>query len=124
MKREVTISAVIPTRDRPEDLARLLASLRAQTSPLQEIIIVDAGDGSRTAELERVFGDLPLKVLRSSPSVCRQRNLGIRNAGSEFVFLCDDDMEVPPDYLAAIAGFLKANPGRPIVSGMVAESIS
>ena len=117
----VTVSAVIPTRDRPEELRRLLASLRDQTVPLKEIIAVDAGDKFNADEMHRTYADLPLKVLRSSPSVCRQRNIGIRHAGSEFVFLCDDDMEVPPDYIATIVKFLGKHPNKSIVTGMVAE---
>jgi len=117
----ITVSAVIPTKNRPKELHRLLASLRAQTFPLKEIIVVDAGDTFNADYMHTTYADLPLKVLRSSPSVCRQRNIGIQQAGSEFVFVCDDDMEVPPEYIAAIVKFLDEHPNKSIVTGMVAE---
>jgi glycosyltransferase involved in cell wall biosynthesis len=40
----ITITAVIPTFDRPELLVKAVASVLGQSSPADEVIVVDNGD--------------------------------------------------------------------------------
>jgi glycosyltransferase involved in cell wall biosynthesis len=116
------VSVLIPTRNRPASLQRLLHSLAEQPWPLHEVLIVDASDAPlEERALLEAWPSLPLRVLRSAPSVCAQRNAGVAAAGGTHVFLCDDDMEVPPDYLPALAAWLRRFPCTGAVTGMVAE---
>lgn len=117
----ITVSVVVPTRNRPAELQRLLASLELQDHPLTEVIVVDSGDSPLDKNFFKSFPHLTVHHYISSPSVCAQRNLGIRHAASEFIFLCDDDMEVPADYVAALAGFFETHPSESVVSGLIAE---
>jgi glycosyltransferase involved in cell wall biosynthesis len=122
VKATKEISAVIPTRNRPESLARCLESLTAQTHPLKEVIVVDAGDDPLDpGKIADRFPHLPVIVVRAQASVCVQRNKGIRRAGSTHVFLCDDDIELPPDYIAALAEWLTDHPDCGAVSGVLHE---
>ncbi len=116
------LSVIIPTRNRAASLSRLLASLRRQPYPLKEVIVVDASDDPPGEEcLRREFPDLPLIYLTSTPSVCRQRNLGIRTATTPFIFLCDDDIEVTRDYLPEIMNYWQHHPEAGAVTGLVLQ---
>ena len=48
---EFRLALIIPTKDRPELLQRLLASIARQSSPPAQLIIVDGG----TTSVERVL---------------------------------------------------------------------
>lgn len=116
------ISVVIPTRDRQDSLQRLLSSLKNQSFRVHEIIVVDASQRRlQPTDLKETGLNGMIKYYHTSPSVTAQRNRGIREASSEYVFLCDDDMEIPRDYLSEITDYLKNNPERKVVTGIVAE---
>lgn len=116
------VSAVIPTKDRSASLERLLQSLSAQLRLPNEVLIVDAGDVSADeVRLKARYPRLNLSVTRSIPAVCYQRNIGIHRATSDHILLCDDDMELPPTYLAELTCFLESDPACGAVSGIVLE---
>ncbi|MBI3299597.1 MAG: glycosyltransferase family 2 protein [Elusimicrobia bacterium] len=102
----MTISVVIPTRDRPVELRRLLAALAAQTRPPDEVVVVDSGS---TPIPERTAA-LPINVLRTTPHVCVQRNAGIRASSGELIFLIDDDVVPEPDFIAVMARTFDLHP--------------
>ncbi|GIW51531.1 MAG: hypothetical protein KatS3mg081_0886 [Gemmatimonadales bacterium] len=119
---ELTISVVIPTRDRPDSLGRLLRSLESQNRLPDEVIIVDAGHPPLGADRLRLeHPKLVLKYLHTAPSVCRQRNAGIRLAQGSHVLLCDDDLELPDNYISELARFAETNTGAGCVTGFVCE---
>lgn len=113
------ISAVIPTRNRPDSLKRLLQSFQQQLLQAVEIIIVDASDDTSYHEaLQKAFSDLPLAFIKSDfRSVCIQRNMGIKRASNEWIFLCDDDIEMPTDYLEKLSGYLTGHSECGAVAG-------
>jgi glycosyltransferase involved in cell wall biosynthesis len=61
---------------------------------------------------------LNIQYLRSERSVCIQRNVGIQQAVSDWVLLCDDDIEISADYLQKLALYITANPEAGAVSGL------
>jgi glycosyltransferase involved in cell wall biosynthesis len=118
----VDISVVIPTCNRPARLLSLLADLGRSTLVPREVLIVDASDQPLpAAELAPSGGRV--RALRSEKSVCTQRNRGIRAAAGDWIFLCDDDIQVPPDYLASLAAHIDAHPAAGAVSGLVLEQV-
>jgi glycosyltransferase involved in cell wall biosynthesis len=96
-----SITAIIPTRDRPHYLTSAIESLLAQEAPPAEIIIVDDGDGAAEA-----VGNLSpiIRVLnnhRRGPVPARI--LGVQAAhGDAVLFLDDDDWLTDPAYLSAV----------------------
>lgn len=119
----IEITAVIATRNRRESLHRLLASIDAQTLRPAETLIVDASDAPADERIVREsFPSLRIRVLPTKPSVCAQRNLGIAEARTEYVFLCDDDMELPTNYLLRISEHFTRYPLKGAVSGIVVNS--
>lgn len=118
----IRVSAVIVTRNRNDSLRRTLQSLNNQTHKLQEVIIVDSSDEkSDETLLQNTFPDLNIKYLTSVPSVCLQRNLGIQMATSEYIFICDDDIEPDPNYVFTIANHIDKNRLTNVVSGLILE---
>ncbi|HEU0014807.1 MAG TPA: glycosyltransferase family 2 protein [Longimicrobium sp.] len=116
------LSVVVPTRNRPESLHRLLDTLARQELLPDEVIVVDASDAVEAqGELARRYPGLNLRHLPSEPSVCVQRNIGVRAARGEYVFLCDDDMEVPEDYVSRLVTHLDAHPDVAAASGIVVD---
>ena len=117
------ISAVIPTHNRPDSLIRLLQSLEHQTIVPDEVIIVDSSDDPLRWDVVRnAVPRLTIRGFRESiPSVCAQRNRGVREATGDYIFFCDDDMEAGPDYAANLSEFLHHNDNTVIVSGMIFE---
>lgn len=115
------ISVIIPTCHRRQALLTLLQSLNCSSYPVSEVIIVDGGNNGLQPSDYEVFTQLDIRYLFSSASVCLQRNIGIRSARSPWIFLCDDDMEVPPDYLQKLAAHFAAHPEAGAVSGCVLQ---
>lgn len=117
------ISVVIPTCNRKPQLMQLLHSLDRSIYPLPEVIIVDSGeDRLQPGDLSQ-FTQLTIDYLSAEKSVCIQRNTGIQRAKYDWVFLCDDDMELPPDYLQKLVAHISAHPETGAVSGRWLERV-
>lgn len=114
-----SISVVIPTRNRLESLNRILASLATQTFQPKEIIIVDSSDSPLAIRALAV--PKSIQIIHSKPSVCLQRNIGIEKCTSDYIFLCDDDIELSENYCEALVNFLDENNDEMIASGLVLE---
>jgi hypothetical protein len=88
------VSVVVPTRNAGRTIEVCLRSIRAQTYPALELIVVDNGstDGTWTAAVR--FADL---AMRGGPERSAQRNLGIAHAAGEWVLYVDADMKLHPE---------------------------
>jgi GT2 family glycosyltransferase len=95
-----SVSVVVPTYRRPDDLEECLFRLMRQDYPGDiEIIVVDnepEGGGAR----EIVERTSPCRYLHCrKPGAAAARNMGIRAARGEIVALTDDDARVPPTWV-------------------------
>lgn len=117
----MNISVVIPTCNRKDRLISLLGYLEGSLYPLREVIIVDSGEDRLSVQDLESFSSLPIQYIQSEKSVCIQRNKGIQLASSEWIFLCDDDIEVPPDYLQKLAAYSDTHPDAGALSGLVLQ---
>lgn len=93
-----SVSVIICTKERPEDLRRCLDSLAVLRTQPDEVIVVDNGPGDpATAEVCR---GRPVRYLvESGPGLSRARNRGIAEARGEVVAFTDDDCVVDPRWL-------------------------
>ncbi len=87
---------VIPTKNRPRTLARLLDCVKRQTLREIEVIVIDDGSSQDTlsaypAIWSKLDERFQLHCQPSSGGPGAARNAGIRLARSEFVAFCDDD---------------------------------
>lgn len=98
------ISVIIPTYNRPTYIAAILATLKWQTLNDFEVIISDDGGKPDTYEIVRRFSnDLDVKYIWQRDKPWNQpeaKNLGIKIAHSEILFLSDDYIFYPPKCLA------------------------
>ena len=118
------ISVVIPTYQRLPLLAKCLDALSRQTLPREsfEIVVVDDGNQSATAEAVMTFGQQTGIAVRCFGQGQRRgpaaaRNRGWRAARAPIVAFTDDDCLPQPEWLsAALARFQQ---GATVVTGQL-----
>jgi glycosyltransferase involved in cell wall biosynthesis len=118
-----TVSVVLPTRDRGEDLRRFLASLLVQTVLPGELVVVDCGASVEALARGALEGSgIALIYARSAPGTSLQRNVGIDLSHGEILFFLDDDMVLEPDYIARTLEAFEV-PMEPPVGGVMGSHI-
>jgi glycosyltransferase involved in cell wall biosynthesis len=99
MTRRNKVSAIIPTRDRPDLVVRAVRSALAQTyEDLEVIVVVDGPDPATEKTLEQ-FGDKRLKVIALPDAVgaAQARNIAAESARGDWIAFLDDDDEWVPE---------------------------
>jgi glycosyltransferase involved in cell wall biosynthesis len=93
------VSAVIPTRDRPELLAWAIRSALRQTWPRMEVIVVVDGPDPDTATYLESLTDPRVRVvfLGERCGGSDARNAGVRAARGDWIAFLDDDDEWLPE---------------------------
>jgi glycosyltransferase involved in cell wall biosynthesis len=115
------ISAVVVCRNARPFLEPCLASIRGQTRPPDEIVVVDGQSTDGSAEW---LAEQPgLRVMaQTGRGLANARNEGIAAAHGEFVAFLDADDTWPPDKLARQLSFLAENPQVQAVTGMLRKT--
>lgn len=112
------ISVVVPTFNRKELAARTLRTLFAQNCPASDYEIVVVVDGSTDGTAEALRGlasPCALRVVeQENRGQAGARNRGVREAHAELVLFLDDDMQCPPDLVAA--HLAAHSSGRPLIA--------
>ena len=93
------VSVIIPTYNRAAFISECVQSVLTQTLPAREVIIVDDGSTDATYNILNDLGfnaiSTPKTVLRyifqKNQGVSSARNLGIKEAKSEYIALLDSD---------------------------------
>lgn len=123
-----TFSVIIPTRDRPRELAVCLQSLAQQNYPLDRFEVVVVDDGSRlpldsavAAFRERLNLTLLKQPRSAGPSVARNR--GAACAKGEFLAFTDDDCTPAADWLQRLSARFMSTPGH-LVGGRVINALT
>lgn len=104
---EISLAFVIPTKDRGEDLRRMLASLVAQTRLPDQVIVVDGG-GTAVSWCAVEFAELQIDYVRLlPPSLSAQRNAGMAMLRPEITHAgyLDDDVVLEFDAVCEMAFF-------------------
>jgi len=115
-------SIVIPVRNRPDALRRVLSGIRDAAPPAApfEVLVVDNGSTDSTARVAEAFD---ARLLHEPvPNRCRARNLGAREALGRWVVFIDSDCVPRPDWLQKLERAIAACPPAERV-GMVAGRI-
>jgi GT2 family glycosyltransferase len=124
---DVTVSVVMPTRDRRKKLAKALHSLRSQTYEAWELVVVDDGseDGSAAYLAEQAELDPRIRVLTSTGlGVSHARNAALGAVTGDYVAFLDSDNTWRPDHLLLSLAGLRASGRRSAHAGVVMHSTS
>lgn len=101
----VLVSAVIPTRGRPELLLRAVRSVLAQTlREIEAVVVIDGQDLATERALEtlaREDGRVRVIALQVSVGGSDARNRGVAEASGKWIAFLDDDDEWLPGKLEA-----------------------
>ncbi len=91
------VSVIVPTKDNEGTIGQCLESVRGQTYPNIEVIVVDNYSTDGTAKIAEGFD---FKLLFKGPERNPQRNFGAQHASGEYLLFIDSDMELEPDVVA------------------------
>ncbi|MGB3295628.1 MAG: glycosyltransferase [Phormidesmis sp.] len=107
-------SVVVPTYNRPQQLARCLEALTQLDYPNDRYQIVIIDDGSRTplaATVEPFRSEAEVVLVsQANAGPAAARNAGAHRAEGEFIAFTDDDCMPAPDWLKKMADRLQSDP--------------
>ncbi len=105
------ISVIIPNWNGAQHLPTCLQSLRRQTYPNFEVIVVDNASTDSSRELlARDYPEVRVIALPENLGFAGGVNVGIRAARGDFIALLNNDTETDPHWLAELARALAEYP--------------
>ena len=115
----MNVSVVIPTFNHGEYVVAAIESVRTQTLPPREIIVVNDGSTDTTSDVLRPLADAGVIRLieQTNAGQAAARNRGIEAATGDAIALLDDDDLWPADKLAWQAAALDASGDAALVYG-------
>ncbi|HWA65662.1 MAG TPA: glycosyltransferase [Mycobacteriales bacterium] len=113
------VTVVVPTRDRPQQLAACLASVRGALRPGDELVVVDSASTDGDAVAAVATGAAARVVRCPLPGVNRARNAGWRAGRHSVVLFTDDDVVVDAGWRDALAAAVTAGEDIGFVTGRV-----
>lgn len=117
-------TAVVSTWNKKEDVRSNLRSLRAQTLPFDDVVVVDNCSRDGTADALRAeFPEVRLVVMpHDRYGACETFNIGFASARTELTAILDDDIVMPPGWVELAVARLDREPATTaIVSTQVVE---
>jgi len=129
MSNSLKVSVIIPTCDRPKDLAELLLTIFDQDCPPFEVVIVDdsceyaakqVADRFR-ADFERI-GCRLVYIKGSGDGLTAARNLGVKVSKGCAILFLDDDTLLDENTVRALASFLESHPKALAVQPKISSS--
>ncbi len=113
------VYAVIVTHDSADILTTCLAHLENQTTPLENIIIVDSGSESKDYLRAIKTGKGVRIIAGDNVGYARANNIGYREIEKSegMVIFMNPDTFLPPDYIALAVKILAENSSAAIISG-------
>ncbi len=117
MSDRLSVSVIIPTRDRPELLRPTLESVRGQEYPgeLRCVVVYDRSEPDLTLASDDPLR--PVEVLRNTrtPGAAGARNTGLLAASTDLVGFCDDTDLFLEGKVAAQVAVLEEEPETEVV---------
>ena len=116
----MSVSVVIPALNEEEFIEDTLKSLKAQTKPPVEIIIMDNGSTDRTVEIAKRYADRVIIV--PDVSIVQLRQKGAEEARNPIIVSTDADTTFPPDWLKTLKGHF-SDPSVVAVGGSISPLV-
>jgi len=98
----MSITAIVPVWNGRDLLERLLLSLEAQTERASELLVVDNGSEDGAPDLARQHGARVIPMGRNA-GFAAAVNRGIRESRTGWIAVLNSDVELAPDYFAALS---------------------
>ncbi|RPI57432.1 MAG: glycosyltransferase [Acidobacteria bacterium] len=99
---DLSVSVVVCTRNRPENLEKCLSSIRGLSPPPSEIVVVDNDPLSGlTQAVTNAFPEIRY-VPEPRPGLSVARNTAVRTCRGAIIAFTDDDVEVHAGWIGAI----------------------
>jgi glycosyltransferase involved in cell wall biosynthesis len=114
------ISLVVPLRNEEQTLDALVDSIRRQTRPPDEIILVDGGSTDRTPVLARqlVSDDARFRIVEAGNATPgRGRNVGVSLARYPWIAFTDAGIRLDPTWLAYLVEIAEGDATTEVVYG-------
>jgi len=90
------VSVIIPTKNEAKYIEKLLLSLKNQTHPHIETIVVDDLSEDKTAEVASKHAD---RVIVKKTNIAQAKNLGAKNASGEVLIFLDADTMLSANWI-------------------------
>lgn len=110
-------SVIIPAFNAAATLARAVESVRAQSWPAHEIIVVDDGSTDATAEVARQFGEAVRLIQQKNGGVSVARNAGAVAATGDWLAFLDADDWYADDRIKLHAEWIAKDPTLDCLTG-------
>lgn len=124
MTARPTISVIIPTFNCARYLPAAVQSVREQTLPVHEIIIVDDGSVDETPAVVAAFGIPVVSLRQAHEGIGAARNRGVDAAAGDYLaFLDADDLFTPAKCARQFEHLVQAG-GPDISFGLIEEFVS
>lgn len=103
-----SISVVVPAYNAEATISNTLQSILSQSSPPEEIIVVDDGSSDRTSEVAAKFGDAVRLFKQENQGAAVARQTGTDESQSEYIAYLDADDWWPIDKLEKCRHILRS----------------
>lgn len=119
------ITAVIPTRNRPQDLVKAVASILAQTRLPEELLIVDQSPDSRSRDAVQTLlttnAAITLTYVLDSgiSGLVEAKHVAANMALGDIVCFLEDDVVLEPEFLEQIMLGFQRNPNMMGCCGVI-----
>jgi glycosyltransferase involved in cell wall biosynthesis len=111
-EKNLLVSIIVRTKDRPAMLENALKSIAGQTyRPIEVVLVNDGGCDLDTAVLMNILGDVSLKYVRLKSNTGRAKagNVGIEHSRGKYIGFLDDDDVFYSDHVERLVGLLEQN---------------
>lgn len=122
LRTMLPVTVVAPMRNEGSSVAVLIRSLKAQTYPVTEVILVDGGSTDDTVIRagESVDGDGRFRIIEAGEATPgRGRNIGIAAARCDWIALIDAGIRAEPTWVERLVAVVERDPAVEVVYGNV-----
>jgi glycosyltransferase involved in cell wall biosynthesis/SAM-dependent methyltransferase len=110
------VSVIIPCYNYGHFLTEAIESIRTQTYPAKEIVVVDDGSTDNTKEVAARYAEV-VYVYQKNQGLSAARNTGTQQSKGKYLVYLDADDWLFPDALATNVRYLQLHPKAAFVAG-------
>ena len=111
-------SLIIPTKNRSEQLIKLLNRIKSLNFNFNEILIIDSSNNFHSDKISFQCKERNIKYFKTKPSTSFQRNFGINQINqNEFVMFMDDDVILLDDTFYKMNNCIEKHGNDPNIGG-------